>query len=264
MLILPIVNKKRVMNVEIKLKGASKVKRGIVSERDMSEIIVNRERFSQSSFSNSKDKNAPIDFIRSKSLLYPRRFLVTTKREDITHGFDVYEVGQPPKKVTEGLDTLYSKAILDMKNEVPKKSQRGRYVSLEELGFLDVLGDERISKLQNLIKNGRGDLGRKLEEAGLIDMVELIDYFNSFECSLISDSAVGEDSIQETIDALGVINSRDYRNLKKYYNMAKSNTDIYTKISYINKIVYDRPLVLTKQASGGRQFVKEREYKNAA
>lgn len=264
MLVLPIVNKKRVMNVEIKLKNASKIRTGVRYDNDSSDIIVNRERFSASSFNSSKDKNAPIDFIRSKSLLYPRRFLVTTKKEDESHTFDVYEVGQPPSKVTDGLDTLYSKAILDMKNEIPKQDQRGRYVSLEDLGFLEVLGDERISRLQSLIKNGRGDLGRRLQEAGLTDMVELIDYFNNFECSLISDSSVNEDSLQETIDALSIINSRDYRNLKKYYSMAKSNTDIYTKISYINKIIYDKPLVLTKRSSEGRQFVKEREYKNAA
>ena len=55
MLILPIVNKRRVMNVQIKLKDASKVRKGVCyDDAGESDIIVNREKFSESSFKNSK------------------------------------------------------------------------------------------------------------------------------------------------------------------------------------------------------------------
>ena len=75
MLVLPIVNKGRVMNAEIRLKKASKIRKSVCYEdAKPSDIIVNREKFSESIFGKSKDVNAPIDFIRSKSLLYPRRF----------------------------------------------------------------------------------------------------------------------------------------------------------------------------------------------
>ena len=48
MLILPIVNKRRVMNVQIRLKDASKVRRGVCyDDAGESEIIVNREKFSE-------------------------------------------------------------------------------------------------------------------------------------------------------------------------------------------------------------------------
>ena len=78
MLILPIVNKKRVMNVEIRLKDAFKIRKNVCyDDAKESDIIVNREKFSESSYNNSRDINAPINFIRSKSILYPRRFLVT-------------------------------------------------------------------------------------------------------------------------------------------------------------------------------------------
>ena len=47
MLILPIVNKRRVMNVQIKLKDASKVRKGVCyDDAGESDIIVNREKFS--------------------------------------------------------------------------------------------------------------------------------------------------------------------------------------------------------------------------
>ena len=60
MLILPIVNKKRVVNVEIKLKNASKIRKGVCfDDAKESEIIVNREKFSDSSFKDSKEENAP-------------------------------------------------------------------------------------------------------------------------------------------------------------------------------------------------------------
>ena len=98
MLILPIVNKNRVMNVSIRLKDAVKVRRGVRYDDALpSEIIVNREKFSESSFVDSKDVSAAADFIRSKSLLHPRSFLVTTKEENDSSRYDVYEVAQPPK-----------------------------------------------------------------------------------------------------------------------------------------------------------------------
>ena len=66
MLILPIVNKRRILNVAIKLKGAKKKKKGVCyNDAEESDIIVNRERFSDSSFSKSREITAPVDFIAS-------------------------------------------------------------------------------------------------------------------------------------------------------------------------------------------------------
>ena len=270
MLVLPIVNKRRVMNVQIKLKNAAKIRRGVCyDDARESDIIVNREKFSESSFGSSRDANAPVDFIRSRSLLHPRSFLVTTKEEDASSLYDVYEVGEPPSKVNDNLDKLYSKAITDMRKEIPGKEQRGRYVSFADLGFDEMLSDDKIAMLQRVIResNGTADLGKKLAEAGIADLSDAINFFHNFECTLLSDTAISEDSLQDTIAALAVINSRDYRNLKKYYSMAKSNADIYTKISYINKVLYDEPLTLTRSTSKQKQFVKkmdESEFKRVA
>ena len=259
MLVLPIVNKRRVMNVQIRLKNAEKIRKGVAYDDAVeSEIIVNREKFSESSYSTSKDENAPIDFIRSKSILYPRNFLVTTKEENDSNLYDVYEVSQPPKSVSRSLDTLYSKAINDMRKEIPGVQTRGRYISFEELGLDEHLTDEKIASLQKIVKEVR-DTSRwpKLfEEAGLSDLSNMIDFINNFECIVLSDSTIPEASLQDTLNAMKVINSRDYRNLKKYYNTAKSNTDIYTKISYVNKIIYDKPLTLLQQREKPKQLVK--------
>lgn len=260
MLVLPIVNRRRVMNVQIRLKDAAKVRQGVMfDDARGSDIIVNREKFSESSFVDSRDINAPIDFIRSKSLLHPRNFLVTTKEENDSPYYDVYEVPQPPKKVNDSLDKLYSKAITDMRKEIPGKVNRGRYISFEDLGIDENLSDERIARLQSVMRNNDGeDLGKKLSDAGLTDLDETVQFFKSFECTILADTAISEDSLQDTLNALSVINTRDYRNLKKYYNMAKSNTDIYTKISYINKVLYDKPLTFSRD-EGQKQFIKKKD-----
>ena len=271
MLILPIINKRRVMNVEIKLKDAMKVRKGVsYDDASASDIIVNREKFSESSFKNSKNVTAPIDFIRSKSLLYPRRFLVTTKVQDSSSLYDVYEVPQPPKKSNESIDKLYSKAITDMRKEIPNRPKRGRYVSFEDLGFNKQLTNDKIALLQRVVKEScdSNDLGMKLQSAGIADLVDTADFISNFECTILSDTEIPEDSLQDTLKAMSSINTRDYRNLKKYYNMAKSNTDLYTKISYVNKIIYDKPLVLHRSLDVGQKtLIKKKDnydYQQAA
>ncbi len=263
MLVLPIVNKRRVMNVEIRLKNASKIRKNVsFDDAKEGDIIVNREKFSESSFHHSKDINAPIDFIRSRSILYPRNFLITTQLKTDSNCYDVYEVPQPPKKVNSNLDKLYSKTITDMQKEIPGSPSRGRYVSFEDLGIDHHLSNSKIALLQRIVKEDRNPemISRKLQEAGISDLEDTIHFLENFDCTVISDSVIPEDSLQDTLRALGSINSRDYRNLKKYYHMAKANTDIYTKISYIHKMIYDKPLTLLKTDSfKQKQLIKKKE-----
>ncbi|MBP5678228.1 MAG: hypothetical protein J6X28_00170 [Bacilli bacterium] len=263
MLILPIVNNKRVMNVEIRLKGASKIRQRVSYQDALpGDIIVNREKFSDSSFCGSKDKKAPIDFIRSKSLLYPRSFLVTTRRETDSKFYDVYKVPQPPRKVSDGLDELYSKTIQDMQCEIPGKPERGRYVSFQDLGIDQDISDDKIATLQRIVKEERDSSTweKKFQEAGISVLPETADFLNHFECTILSDTTIPEESLQDTLKAMGSIHTRDYRNLNKYYRMAQSNSELYTKISYISRIVYDRPLTLTRTTlDKQKQYIKKKE-----
>ncbi len=259
MLILPIVNRNRIMNVEIKLRNARKIRTNVLSEEAReSDIIVNRERFSNSIFKNSRADNAPTDFIRAKSILYPRNFLVTTKQKTNSKYYDVYEVSQPPRKVNDSLDKLYGKAITDLRKEIPGVKNRGRYVSFEKLGMNDYLTDEKIEKLQEIVKEERDQSKwpEMFEREGIADIGNTLDFINNFECTVVSDTTIPETSMQDTLKSLEIINTRDYRQLNKYYTMAKRNADIYTKISYINKIMYDKPLTLI-QSEKQKQLVKK-------
>ncbi len=271
MLILPIVNKRRVMNVEIKLKDVSKIRRGVrYDDAKESEIIVNREKFSESSFSNTKDENATADFIRSRSMLHPRNFFVTTKLNSNSPYYDVYEVPKPPEKTNDKLEKLYSKAITDLRYEIPNQPKRGKYISLKDLGIDEEITEEKIALLQKIVKesNDRSQLGKKLEEAGIAHLAKTANFMNNFECTLLTDTEIPEESLQDTLKAMSSINTRDYRNLKKYYKMAKSNTEIYTKISYINKIVHDKPLTLLRSGEVSQKILIKKkddyDYKQAA
>jgi len=271
MLVLPIVNKKRVMNVQLEFKNKKKIKQGVLfSLAGASDIIVNREKFSDSSFYDSKDEARAIDFIRSKSILYPRKFLVTTKALKDGEFYDVYEVCQPPKKVNDCLDKLYSKTIIDLKEEMPKEEARGRYVSFEKLGFDKFLTDEKIAELQRIVREERDIKAwpRLFQEAGVADLSETLDFLSNFEFTVVPGTSISEESLVETLKALSVLKTRDYKYLNKYYMMAKSNAEVYTKISYINKILYDKPLYLiqskTQKEKSLIKKIADKEYSSVA
>ena len=265
MLILPIVNrnpiadKKRIMNVAITLKNAKKIKPDIFyNYENESNIIVNGEKFSNSIFKDSRDDNAPTDFIRAKSILYPRNFTVTTKTRIDSKNYDIYEVSQPPRKVNTCLDKLYGKAITDLRKKIPGVQNRGRYVSFEKLGMDEYLTDEKIEKLQRVVREERDQSKwpEIFEREGISDITNTLDFINNFEFTVVSDTTIPEESLQDTLKALGTINTRDYKNLNNYYKMAKRNADIYKKISKINKIMYDEPLALI-QSEKQKQLVKQ-------
>lgn len=265
MLILPIVNrnpiadKKRIMNVAITLKNAKKIKPDIFyNYENESNIIVNGEKFSNSIFKDSRDDNAPTDFIRAKSILYPRNFTVTTKTRIDSKNYDIYEVSQPPRKINTCLDKLYGKAITDLRKKIPGVQNRGRYVSFEKLGMDEYLTDEKIEKLQRVVREERDQSKwpEIFEREGISDITNTLDFINNFEFTVVSDTTIPEESLQDTLKALGTINTRDYKNLNNYYKMAKRNADIYKKISKINKIMYDEPLALI-QSEKQKQLVKQ-------
>ena len=259
MLILPIVNRNRILNVEVKLKSANKIHTGVkFSDAVESDIIVNGQNFSKSIYNDEKSDIAVLNFIRNSSLRYKRKYLITTREESSSDLYDVYEVSQPPKRVNQALDNLYTSVITDMRKEIPG-TKKGRYVSLQKLGVSEYLTDEKIEKLENIVKNVKDKSKWPIlfDEAGILDLIDTLNFMEYFDCTVISDTTIPENNLQEIIDSLSKLNTRDSKNLSNYYNMALSNRDIYAKISYINKIIYDRPLTLiqsTKQKQ--KQLVK--------
>lgn len=259
MLVVPIVSHHNFYDVELKLKKAKKIKTNFFGQEDNeSDIIVNGQNFSNSTFKNSVEDNAPTDFIRSKSILYPRNFLVTTKQTPDSKSYDIYEVEQPPRKVNKCLDKLYGKAITDLRKEIPGVKNRGRYVSLDKLGMNEYLTEEKIDKLQEIVaeEKDQSKWPELFEKEGIADVSSTLEFIKNFEWTVVSGTTIPETSIQDTLKSLSVINTKDFRQLNKYYTMAQKNADVYRKISRIHRIIYDEKMTLI-QSERQKQLAKK-------
>lgn len=246
MLILPIVNKNRILNVQITLKDASKIRRRVsFSDASESEIIVNGQKLSDSVYNNSANHVAALNFVRYNTLNYPRNYLVTTRQEKDSNLYDVYEVAPPPRKVNDSLDDLYGRVLTDMRKEIPG-TNNGRYLSFEKVGLDKNLSDEKIMKLQRIVREERDTSKWPIlfEKEGIADLSDMVKFIQVFDCTVVTDTTIPEDSLNDTLKALEVIKTRDSKNLRNYYNMAIKNKEIYSKLSYINKIIYNKPLDL--------------------
>ncbi len=268
MLIVPIVNRNRILNVQISLKDLEKVK----SDMDFmdaleSDIVVNGQKFSESSLKNSKEENiSSVDFIRHHSMIYKDDYFITTRRASDSDLYDVYQMTVPIHKVSDGLDNLYGSVITDIRKEIPG-IVRGRYISFEKLGVFDHLTDEKIARLQEIIKEEKNQARwpQLFKQAGISDLPETIEFINLFDCTIISDTTLPEDSFKDLLTAFAPLNSKDSRNLKNYYDMALANQELYGKLLYINKLLYNRPLDLIKPPKNKqKQYVKTSgDYRNA-
>lgn len=261
MLILPIVNKNRVLNVQVTLKDASKIKRGVnYEDAKSSDIIVNGSKFSDSKLSESKDYNSIVNFVRSNTMLYRRSYLITTNNEAGTSLYDVYEVAPPPRKVNDKLDNLYGRVLTDMRKELPGEN-KGKYLSLEKIGLDEDLTDEKISKLQNIVERYDSNMWPTLfQKEGIADLMDTIEFLRYFDCTVISDTTIPEESLQDSLKALSILKTRDFKQLNKYYEMALSNRRIYARLSYINKLVNDEPLnLIQSHRQKEKRLVKTKE-----
>lgn len=261
MLVLPIINRNRILNVSVSYKEATKIRVDVELENTLpSDIIVSGKSFNSSAFYDSKDKNNIIEFIRNNSILYRRSVLVTTKNRSDSSNYDVYDVGVAPRKINKATDMLYIRAILDLEKELPGVV-RGKYLSFEELGFGEVFSDEKISRLRSIVTSNLTSSWEKLfRENALMDMIETLEFLKSFDCTVVSEASIPDETMQQVLASFGKICSRDTKSLNKYYSMAEENRDLYAKMSYVSKLVYGKPLDLIQSKSQkNRQLIKKDE-----
>lgn len=253
MIVLPIVNRNRVMNVKISLKDAQKVQNGVILDHiQESDIIFNQYHYLDSNYQQEND--GTMHFIRNMSLITNNDFLVTTREDTESNCYDVYQVKKPPKFVNPALDNLYADVITDMRKELPRV-KRGRYLSLEKLGMGEYLTDSKIAILQQVIKSepSRSRWPKLFQEAGIADLPLTIEFLNHFDCTIISDTTLPVDTLQTTIESLKPLNTQDYRDLKKHYDIAVSNQKIYSKLSLVNHLLYNQPYRLISSDKSRKQ-----------
>lgn len=238
MLVMPMLNNKRIINVSIRLKDIKKRTVNTSVDRVIeSEIIANSKNYSDSLYNvkNALETN-PVEFIRSVSLLYDNGFIVTSRENLENKSCNVYKIAEIPQFVSVGLDKLYGQAITDLQKEIPDIT-RGRYVDLEKLGVCATVDDKRLDTLYRKLSKVRIKEEKDEIKNQYSDVGELLDFIDLFDFRIIEDSVIEEDSLKTVISGLECTNSREYRNLNSYYNMAISNQQTYRKLSYINYVI---------------------------
>ncbi len=251
MLVLPIVNKNRILNVQVTLKSAEKAKTGVsISEVIESDIIVNGRPFSKSYFYEGDNSKTMVDFIRTNLNSQNKKFSVTTKRAINSEVCDVYDVEIPPAKINDVFDSLYSKVLLDMQKETPGVL-KSKYLSLKKIGFDEIFSDENVGKMRKIVSNvyDRSYWMNMFQEEGLIPMLQMLDLITMFDFVVVSEASISEEALVDMLSSFDRINSKDTKSLRNYYNMALDNCDIYGKMSYVCKMVYDRSFNLIQSSS---------------
>lgn len=127
------------------------------------------------------------------------------------------------------------------------------------MGVGSHLTDEKIERLEYVVKNisDTTKWPALFRREGVDDLVETLDFLSGFECTVVPNSSVNEEQLQGIVEALSRVNTRESRNLNSYYNMACDNRDVYSRLSYVNKLVNDKPLdLIQSQRQREKQFVK--------
>lgn len=243
MLILPIVNRDRIMNVRISLKNVQKIKTSVkYDDIQASDLLVNYSSFSSSSYNTGKmDPGNIMSFIRNHSIREKRSFFVSTKEEDWSNLYDVYEIEYPGEKITEGLDKLFGCAILDLKERIPNRV-KGKYVDFGALGITNHITDEDLDKLEYIAKNVTDNYNQVIKENNLGSLIDTLNFLNLFDCEVIEKSTVKLDIYKKNLEVFNAIHSRDAKRLNYYLEMALSNQEVYSRLSRLYNIVYNDSL----------------------
>lgn len=252
MIVIPVYNEKDkyLVNWCLKLKDValidkSSIKNDYLDTLKESDLLVNTIKYSDSIYSESRDINAPLEFIRGKSLLHQRKFFVTT-RCDNSNEYIIYELNQPPKHINESLDSLYSLVLDDLRKEVPGKDDKGKYVYLNSIGFDKYLTDENLSKLQRIVKEENPlNWNQCFKRENISYLVDMVDFFKLFDCEVLYNTKISEKSMREVLNSFGTIKNGHYNYLNRFCGEkadSKSNFDILMRLSYINKLLYEKSL----------------------
>ena len=247
MIVLPIVNRGRILNVEVTLKDVSKVgSKTSGLNINSSDIMIHNKKYNDSFYSkNVATPKTVMSFLRENGKIGKSNILVTTKAND-KGLFDIYDIKYPREKVSDGFDNIIGTLLLDLKNE--SSSQKSRYLDLYKLGVFDLITDERLTHLEYLSQNmSNVNISKYIEEHDLRGLFKLIQAMDMFEFTVISKSSITEEEFNSFTNFLEPTNSKDYNSLLNYYDLAKNNKNEYSKLSYIYKIINNKPLNLIQK-----------------
>ena len=257
MVIMPILNTNknnvtRIYNVEVKLRNATMVRESVQLKNMLeSDIMIGGLSFNESIYNEKKkEDNAMVNFIRNTNL----------RCHKDSDKYDLYSIEIPPKKVTSGLDNLLGRLLLDIQKRIPGM-KKGRYISLRRLGVEEHITNEKLEKLQYIVKNCKDKSRWKylFFTNGISNLKDTLDFLNLFEFTIIDEATMKEEKFKEMLSIFSYTNGKDYKNLKNYYAIAKENQEVYQLLTYMNRLIYDKPLNLITSKKKSKILVKANE-----
>ena len=268
MIIMPILNTNknnvtRIYNVEIKLRNANMVRQSVQLKNMLeSDIIIGGLSFNESIYNKkNKEDNAIVNFIRNTNLrCHKDAFLITTRSQIDSDLYDLYSIEVPPKKITSGLDNLLGKLLLDIQKKIPGM-KKGRYISLRRLGVDEHITNEKLEKLQYIVKSCKDKTRWEylFFANGISNLKDTLDFLDLFEFTIIDEATMKEDKLKEFLAIFSHLNGKNYRSLKDYYDIAKENQEVYQLLTYMNRLIYDKPLNLITSKKKSKILVKANE-----
>lgn len=240
MLVIPIVNRGRILNIRFRLKYCRKVKEKVkFDDIHASDIVVNNISFSTSSYQTEQITASVImKFIRNHSIMNKNSFYVSTKKGSDSDFYDIYEINYPLNKITDSLDDLIGSVILDLKNEIPGR-EKGRYIDFDKMRITDHITNEKLEKLSFVANHVDSHYHDAIVENDLQDLIDTLNFLNLFDCEVIEKSSIKVEEFQKILKFLSTIHSKDFRGLSNYYDIALANQEAYSKISRLYHIVYN-------------------------
>ena len=208
-----------------------------------------------------RKKKIMLNFIRNTNLrCHKDEFLITTRSHIDSDKYDLYSIEIPPKKVTSGLDNLLGRLLLDIQKRIPGM-KKGRYISLRRLGVEEHITNEKLEKLQYIVKNCKDKSRWKylFFTNGISNLKDTLDFLNLFEFTIIDEATMKEEKFKEMLSIFSYTNGKDYKNLKNYYAIAKENQEVYQLLTYMNRLIYDKPLNLITSKKKSKILVKANE-----
>lgn len=268
MVIMPILNTNknnvtRIYNVEIKLRNANMVRQSVQLKNMLeSDIIIGGLSFNDSIYNEkNKEDNAIVNFIRNANLrCHKDEFLITTRSQTDSDLYDLYSIEVPPKKITSGLDNLLGRLLLDIQKRIPCM-KKGRYISLRRLGVDEHITSEKLEKLQYIVKSCKDKSKWKylFFANGISNLKDTLDFLDLFEFTIIDEATIKEDKLKEFLAIFRHLNEKNYRSLKNYYDIARENQEVYQLLTYMNRLIYDKPLNLITSKKKSKILVKANE-----
>lgn len=263
--IVPIVNRGRILNVRIRLKSCKKIKEKVkIDDIHANDIIVNNVAFSTSHYQmENAQAIAIMKFIRNHSMMRKNSFLVSTKEEDHSNLYDLYEIDYPFDKITNGLDELFGSMILDLKNGIPDRD-KGRYIDFEKMGITNHITDEKLERLSFIANHVSEHYQDSIIENDLEDLIDTLKFLDLFDCEVIEKSSIKIEDFQKVLNFLGTIHSKDFRGLVNYYHTALANQRVYSRLSCLYNIVYNDSLKWIKSSKDKVKVKTGLSYKDAS